>query len=79
MYKFENHLNMLLTVQYIASFWLVQELAELADGLTGCNKVAGGWCLVAWNFSVTKSTVLTGVDKRHQKTPETVAAQATCS
>jgi hypothetical protein len=63
--NFENNFNMLLNVQYIVSFWLVQELAELVGGLNGCWKVAGGWCLVAWNFSVTMSTVLTRVDRRH--------------
>jgi len=51
--NFENNFNMLFNVQYIVSFWLMQELAELVDGLTGCGKMAGGWCLVAWNFSVT--------------------------
>jgi len=63
--NFENNFNMLFNVQYIVSFWLIQELAELVDGLTGCGKMAGGWCLVAWNFNVTWSTVLTGVDRRH--------------
>lgn len=63
--NFENNYNMLLNVQHIVSFWLMQELAELVDGLNGCGKVAGGWCLVAWNFSVTMSTVLTAVDRRH--------------
>jgi len=63
--NFENNFNMLLNVQYIVSFWLVQESAELVDGVTGCGKVAGGWCIIAGNFSVTRSTVLTGVDRRH--------------
>jgi len=38
-------------------FWSV-ELAELADGPAGCDEVATGWCLFAWNFSVTRSTVV---------------------
>ena len=39
----------------------MEELAELADGLTGCGEVASGGCLLAWNFSgVTRSTVLCG-------------------
>jgi len=29
------------------------ELAELADGPSGCGEVARGGCLFAWNFSVT--------------------------
>jgi len=63
--NFENNFNMLLNAKYIVSFWLVKELAEMVDGITGCSKVAGGWCIVAWNFSVTRSTILTGVDRRH--------------
>jgi hypothetical protein len=31
---------------------------EMADGPTGCGKMARGGCLLAWNFSVTRSTVL---------------------
>jgi len=31
--------------------WLVEELAELVDGSTGCDEVARGGCLFAWNFS----------------------------
>ena len=38
----ENNFNVLLNVQYIVSFWLVQELAELVNGFTGCSKMAGG-------------------------------------
>jgi hypothetical protein len=45
--NFENNFNMLLNVWHIVSFWLVQELAELVDGLNGCGGMAGGWCLVA--------------------------------
>ena len=40
-------------------FWQVEELPELADGLTACGKVAKGGCLFGWNFSVTRPTVLT--------------------
>jgi len=43
-------------------FWPV-ELAELADGPTGCDEVATDWCLFAWNFSVTRSTVFREVTK----------------
>ena len=35
-----------------------KELAELADGPTGCGEVARGGCLFARNFIVTRSTVL---------------------
>jgi hypothetical protein len=37
----------------------VEELAELAEGPTVCREVARGGCLLAWNFSVTRLTVLT--------------------
>jgi hypothetical protein len=37
----------------------VEELAELADGPTGCGDVAWGRCLFVWNFSVTRSPLLT--------------------
>jgi len=38
-------------------FWLVEVLAELVDGPTGCGKVVRGQCLFARNFSMTRSTV----------------------
>ena len=41
-------------------FWPVQELAELADGPTGCVEVAWGGCLCVRNFSATRSPVLMG-------------------
>jgi hypothetical protein len=43
-------------VAYIAvhRFWPVEELAELADGPSGCGGVARGGCLFDWNFSVTR-------------------------
>jgi hypothetical protein len=37
---------------------------ELADGSIGCGKVARGGCLLAWNFVVTMSTVVTESEKR---------------
>ena len=48
---------------YIAvhCFWLVEELAY---GPTGCGEVARGGCSFAWNFSVTRSNVLTEVERR---------------
>ena len=45
-------------------FWPVEELAELADGPTGRGEVARGGCSFAWNFSVTRSPVLTGAERR---------------
>ena len=44
-------------------FWSAGDLAELADGPTGCGEVARGGCLFAWNFSVTRSTVLTEAER----------------
>jgi len=38
---------------------------ELADRPTGCGKVVRGGCLFMWNFSVTSSTVLVEVERRH--------------
>jgi len=46
-------------------FWPVEELAELADGPDGCGEKAGGGWLFAWNFSVTRSSVLTEAERRH--------------
>jgi hypothetical protein len=34
------------------------ELVELAGGPNGCGEVARGGCLFAWNFIMTRSTVL---------------------
>lgn len=36
----------------------MEELVELADGPTGCVKVAWGGCMLAWIFVVTISTVV---------------------
>jgi len=41
----------------------VKELAELADRPTSCGEMARGGCSFAWNFSVTRSTVLTEADR----------------
>jgi len=48
--------------------WQVEDLAELADGPTGCGKVARGECLFAWNFRVTRSTLLAERDIRPNTT-----------
>ena len=60
-------------------FWPGEELTELADGPTGCGQVARGGCLFAWNFSMTRLTVLTGVEGRHLTEHDAVTAQVTCS
>jgi hypothetical protein len=35
----------------------------LEDELTGCSQVVRGGCSFAWNFTVTRSTVVTGVQR----------------
>jgi len=42
----------------VNGFWPVEKFAELADGSTGCGEVAKDGCLFAWNFRMTRSTVL---------------------
>jgi hypothetical protein len=44
-------------------FWPAEELAELADGPIGSAEVARGGCLFAWNFSVSRSTVITEAER----------------
>jgi len=46
-------------------FWFVELLAY---GLTNCDEVARGGCLVAGNFSVKTSTVLTEGQRRSDQT-----------
>ena len=41
----------------VHAIWLVEEIAELAVGLTGCGEMARGGCSLAWNFSVARSAV----------------------
>jgi len=41
----------------------VEELAELADGPTGCGEMAWGRCFFGFNFSVTRSTVFTEAER----------------
>lgn len=46
-------------------FWLVEDLAELEDGLTVCvGKWRRGGCLFVRNFGVTRPAVLTAA-RRH--------------
>ena len=45
-------------------FWPVEVIAQLADWPTGSQEVARGGCLFAWNFSVTRSTLLMEADKK---------------
>jgi len=40
------------------------ELAELADKPTECGEVVGHGCLFAWNFSGTRTAVLTEMVSR---------------
>ena len=37
---------------------MLQSLAELADGPSGCGEVARGGFCCAWNLSVTRTVVL---------------------
>jgi hypothetical protein len=39
-------------------FWLVEEIAELADGPSGCDQLARGGYLFACDFSVARSAVV---------------------
>ena len=32
-------------------FWPVEDVAEVADGPTGCDEVARGGCSYTWNWS----------------------------
>jgi len=48
----------------VYDFWRVEELAELAGGPTECGEVARDGCLFAWNLSVTRTNVLTVVERR---------------
>ena len=41
----------------------MEDSAELADGLSGCGEMARGGCSFAWSFGVTRSVVLTGVER----------------
>jgi len=63
----------------VVGFWPVKNLAELAEGPTGCGKVARGGCLFAWNLSVTRTTVRTEAERRRLATHDTVAALVTRS
>jgi hypothetical protein len=45
-------------------FWPVEEAAELADICTGCGEGARGGSSFAWNFSVTRSTVVSDAERR---------------
>ena len=45
-------------------FWLVEVLAKLANGPTGCGEVARGGCTFAWNFSVIRTAILAEAETR---------------
>ena len=55
-------------------FWPVEEVAELMDRPTGCGEVVR----FARNFSLTRSSVLMGVETRTRQNL-TLSAQMTCS
>jgi hypothetical protein len=52
----------------VQGLWPVEELAQLANGPTGCSGVARGGCLCQWNFSVTRSNVLTQAERTSPNT-----------
>ena len=62
MYKRPLSVQSLYSAVY--SFWPVEELEELAKGVTGSGEVVRGGCMLVWNFSVTRLTVLTDADRR---------------
>jgi hypothetical protein len=55
MLHLEPHLVVATLRAHRLCFWQL-ELAELADGPTGCGEVARDGCSFAWNFSATRST-----------------------
>ena len=52
----------------VHGFWPAEELAELADGPTGCGEVARGGCLFAWNL---ESDVVKCIRRRRNGTDRT--------
>jgi len=48
----------------VNGFWQVEESAEQADVPTESGEVARGGCSFAWNFSVTRPTVLMETERR---------------
>jgi hypothetical protein len=48
----------------VRGFWPVEELAELANGPTGCGEEARGVCLFVWNLSVARSAVITREERK---------------
>ena len=45
--------------------WPVEDFAQLENWPTGSHEVARVGCIFTWNYSVTRSTVLTEADRRH--------------
>ena len=45
-------------------FCLVEVVAELADGPTGCGEVARGGCLFACNFRATRTGILSETERK---------------
>jgi hypothetical protein len=52
----------------VHDFCPARELAELVNEHTACGEVAKGGCLFAWNFSVTRSTVLRKAERNIRPT-----------
>jgi len=52
------------TTSAMHGFWPAHEFVFLADGPTGCGEVVRSGCLCAWNFSVTRYSVPTEVERR---------------
>jgi hypothetical protein len=63
----------------VTGFWPVEDLAELAEGPTGCGEEARGGCLFAWNFSVMSSAVHNRGGEKQQAKHDAVAASTTRS
>ena len=59
-----NPLGRIPTYSEVHGFWLVEELAELVDGLIGCGKVERGGCLFVPNFGVKRASVLVEMEGR---------------
>lgn len=57
----------------------LEKSAEPSDGPTGCGEVGRRGCLFAWNFAVTRSTVLDGGGGKDFTNHDAIAALATRS
>jgi hypothetical protein len=62
--KLKVHDIIIFPYSAVHGFWLMKELAELVDGLTGCGEGMRGGCLFPWNFSMTRPNVFREVERR---------------